>query len=69
MSKPPEVPQFKCLRPMSPDDPFERRGYLVGLRALRAKPSGSSREPRVVDAVTRGRGGGARSLAPEPAKE
>ena len=43
MSKHPEMPKFKNLRPMPPDHPFYRRGYLVGVPILMRK-SGSSRE-------------------------
>jgi len=45
MSKPPEMPKLKNLRPMAPDDPFYRRGYLVGSVVLRT--SSSSRAPVV----------------------
>ena len=40
MSKPPEMPKFKALRPMAPDDPFYRRGYVVGAGVL-GRSSGS----------------------------
>jgi len=69
MSKPPEMPKFKCLRPMRPDDPFYRRGYFVGALVLHGRPKGSSLEPPVSDAVNRGRGGGAGRLALQPPKD
>ena len=40
MSKPPEMPKFKALKPMAPDDPFYQRGYVVGARVL-GRSSGS----------------------------
>jgi len=55
MSKRPVMPKLKHLRPMAPDDPFYRRGYVVGVGVLRLKPSGSSPEPR--EPETRIRGG------------
>ena len=39
MSKPPEMPKLKNLRPMAPDDPFYRRGYLVNVPVFGPKPS------------------------------
>ena len=39
MSKPPEMPKLKNLRPMAPDDPFYRRGYLFGVPVFGPKPS------------------------------
>ena len=38
MSKPPEMPKFKALKHMAPDDPFYRRGYVVGARVLGRSP-------------------------------
>ena len=38
MSKPPEMPKLKALRPMAPDDPFYRRGHLVGVPVFGPKP-------------------------------
>ena len=45
MSKPPEMPKFKNLRPMAPDDPFYRRGYLVGARVLGRSPGSPGQNP------------------------
>ena len=37
MSNPPKMPKFKALKSMLADDPFYRRGYLVGAVVLRKK--------------------------------
>ena len=39
MSKPPEMPKLKALRPMAPDDPFYRRGHVVGVPVFGPRPS------------------------------
>jgi len=51
MSKPPEMPKFKALRPMPPDHPFYRRGYIVGSVVLRTS---SSSRARVVPSRAKG---------------
>lgn len=43
MSKSPEMPKFTALRPMAPDDPFYRRGYVIGVPVFGRKPKGKSR--------------------------
>jgi hypothetical protein len=39
MSKPPEMPKLKNLRPMAADNPFYRCGYFVGVPVFGPKPS------------------------------
>ena len=43
MSKSPEMPKFNALRPMAPDDPFYRRGYVIGVPVFGRKRKGKSR--------------------------
>ena len=43
MSKPREIPKFKALKPMAPDDPFYRRGYVIGVPVFGRKPKSQSR--------------------------